>query len=416
MAVNLTEEQKRLLEQQRQQAQLPVAPMAPVDPRSLVGQQTPTQRPADYGYLGNLVYDYAQRALPTQAEISQQDPNQPIRNALVNTIMTGYRLHPLVNLGPQIRSFTEREFPEVAPVVSAVTQPPSVAGLRNVVSRIDQAIPNASDTLPEPAIPVAPPIEAGPALRAPDQAGNQNYNVTTTPDGVQFENALSSGSISGLSPEQIARVSAGLREANINTNVVPSSFFTGGAQAQFADAPVQRRLSDEEVSQQYERSRLEDVLNRPLGASLSPGQLISEVVNRRTAQRRYDQLNRIGEARQLAEDQFGYQSALQAGQVQASTAAQNQRADLEFRRNLALEQLKQAQPDWKSDTTKILDPDTGAETLVTTLSDSQGRSYQVPDVEDLAALRALPNDQARISMLRRAGVPDEHIPRYLQGL
>jgi hypothetical protein len=283
------------------------------------------------------------------------------------------------------------------------------------VRAVDSIIPNANTPDQAPGITgITPPTT--PDLRMPDQVGNQNYNVTTTPDGVQFENALSSGSISGLSPEQIARVSAGLREANINTNVVPSSFFTGGAQAQFADAPVQRRLSDEEVSQQYERSRLEDVLNRPLSASLSPGQLISEVVNRRTAQRRYDQLNRIGEARQLAEDQFGYQSALQAGQVQASTAAQNQRADLEFRRNLALEQLKQAQPDWKSDTTKILDPDTGAETLVTTLSDSQGRSYQVPDVEDLAALRALPNDQARISMLRRAGVPDEHIPRYLQGL
>ena len=379
MAVNLTEEQKRLLEQQRQQAQLPVAPMAPVDPRSLVGQP-PARPPANlYDPLGPNRRLYADQ----QAVVA---PPQE---------------------GPGLVSRV------VAPVVNFIADPAQYIG--RGVRAVDRIIPNANTPDQAPGITgITPPTT--PDLRMPDQAGNQNYNVTTTPDGVQFENALSSGSISGLSPEQIARVSAGLREANINTNVVPSSFFTGGAQAQFADAPVQRRLSDEEVSQQYERSRLEDVLNRPLGASLSPGQLISEVVNRRTAQRRYDQLNRIGEARQLAEDQFGYQSALQAGQIQASAAAQNQRADLEFRRNLALEQLKQAQPDWKSDTTKILDPDTGAETLVTTLSDSQGRSYQVPDVEDLAALRALPNDQARISMLRRAGVPDEHIPRYLQGL
>lgn len=381
MAVNLTEEQKRLLEQQRQQAQLPVAPMAPVDPRSLVGQPTMLRNAAQSVY--NAV--------------------SGVVSPVVNAASTGFS---------NAVNYVDRSFPEIRQYAGAAA------------SGADQFIPSTTAITPPvigaPVAPATPPVAITPPttpdLRMPDQVGNQNYNVTTTPDGVQFENALSSGSISGLSPEQIARVSAGLRGANINTNVVPSSFFTGGAQAQFADAPVQRRLSDEEVSQQYERSRLEDVLNRPLGASLSPGQLISEVVNRRTAQRRYDQLNRIGEARQLAEDQFGYQSALQAGQVQASAAAQNQRADLEFRRNLALEQLKQAQPDWKSDTTKILDPDTGDETLVTTLSDSQGRSYQVPDVEDLAALRALPNDQARISMLRRAGVPDEHIPRYLQGL
>lgn len=454
MAVNLTEEQKRLLEEQRrqqalQQPQLPVNPMTPPDPSSLVGQraaspgatlgQLPplvgnnigqgefppqqaasvTQRPADYGMLGNPIYDYVQRALPSQQTLTQQNPNQPVRNFMANALTTGYRLNPMVNFAPQTRDFVAREFPEVSPFVNAVTQP--VQGVQSAVARIDQAIPNAlTPTTPPAAAPVAP---ATPQLRSPDNAGNLNYNVVTTPGGVQFENALSSGSVSGLTAEQVARVSAGLRDANINRNVVPSSFFTGGVQASGAtspggaEAPVQRRLTDEEVSQQYEKSRLEDVLNRPFNASsMSVGELLGAAATRRAAQNRYNDLTRIGAERDAARQQFGFQRVLNADQRTATQEAQAQANDLNFRRELTLERLKQAEPDWSTNTTKVLDANSGAEKIVTTMSDKQGRTYQVPDAEDLAALRALPNDAARIAMLRRTGVPDEHISRYLQGL
>lgn len=395
MAVNLTEEQKRLLEQQQQtikDQQLPIAPVAPPNVNSITGQPTMLRN------AFNSIYGAASGVAT------------PIINAGVNGFSNAV-------------NYVDRSFPEIRQYAGAAA------------SGADQFIPSTTAITPPvigaPVAPATPPVAITPMvtppaaptpLRMPGQDGSYNYDVTTSPGTVRFENALSNGSISGLTPEQVARVSAGLREGNRNMNVVPSSFFTGGA-TQAPETPVQRRLTDAEVAQQYERSRLEDVLNQPFSAtSMSPGELVGAIVNRRAAQRRYDQITKADEARNLAGDQFGYQSALQAQQIagnadvaQQRSVAEQQKSALEFQRSLALEQLKLSQPDWKADTTKVVDAN-GVEGTVTTMSDSKGRSYQVPDANDLAALKALPNDNARIQMLRRVGIPDEHIPRYLQGL
>jgi hypothetical protein len=217
----------------------------------------------------------------------------------------------------------------------------------------------------------------------PDAAGNYNFDVTTTGNGVSFANDISSGSITGLNQEQIDRVAEGLRTGNRNRGVVPSSFFTGGNTSGsqipgFDDDTVARltRAANERV----------DIGNmRPAGAATA-----------------------------LSERNYARQQLQQIRAAMVGGANAQAQANAEVQKAIAVEQVRRANPEWKSSDIEVVDSasPTGVR-KAQVLSAPDGRTYQVPDAQDIATLAAAPNEQERIRLLRLSGVPDEHIPMYL---
>lgn len=259
--------------------------------------------------------------------------------------------------------------------LGAVTAP-----LANAASFVDRLIPSAT---PAASTPAATTPQA-PRQRLPDAAGNYNFDVTTTGNGVSFTNDISSGSITGLNQEQINRVAEGLRTGNRNRGVVPSSFFTGGS----------------------------------AGGSQIPG-FDDDTVARltRAANERVDigNMRPADAATALSERNYARQQLQQIRAAMAGGANAQAQANAEVQKAIAVEQVRRANPEWKSSDIEVVDPasPTGVR-KAQVLSAPDGRTYQVPDAQDIATLSAAPNEQERIRLLRLSGVPDEHIPMYLE--
>ena len=256
-------------------------------------------------------------------------------------------------------------------VPSAVT-----TSLANAASFVDGLIPSATPAAANTPAATAP---QAPRQRLPDAAGNYNFDVTTTGNGVSFANDISSGSITGLNQEQINRVAEGLRTGNRNRNVAPASPFTGGSQIPgFDDDTVARltRAANERV----------DIGNmRPADAATA-----------------------------LSERNYARQQLQQIRAAMAGGANAQAQANAEVQKAIAVEQVRRANPEWKSSDIEVVDPTspTGVR-KAQVLSAPDGRTYQVPDAQDIATLAAAPNDEERARLLRQSGVPDEHIPLYL---
>lgn len=263
---------------------------------------------------------------------------------------------------------------------TAPTTPGFMDSVRQVVGAVDRLIPSAT---PAAGTPAATTPQA-PRQRLPDAAGNYNFDVTTTGNGVSFANGISSGSITGLNQEQINRVAEGLRTGNRNRGVVPSSFFTGGS----------------------------------AGGSQIPG-FDDDTVARltRAANERVDigNMRPADAATALSERNYARQQLQQIRAAMAGGANAQAQANAEVQKAIAVEQVRRANPEWKSSDIEVVDSasPTGVR-KAQVLSAPDGRTYQVPDAQDIATLASAPNEQERIRLLRLSGVPDEHIPMYLE--
>lgn len=252
--------------------------------------------------------------------------------------------------------------------------------LSRVAGFVDRLVPPA--TTPPPASTTAAPPAAQP--RVPDAAGNYNFDVRTTGDGVSFSNDISSGQITGLTQEQRDRVAAGLRTANRGRGVVPASFFTGGGAAQGGQIPG---FDDDSIA------RLTRAANERV-----------DIGNMRPADA----------ATALSERNYARQQLQQIRAAMAGGASAQQQANAEVQKAIAVEQIRRSAPEWKSSDIEVVDTKSPTGTRkVQVMSAPDGRTYQVPDAQDIATLAAAPNDEERIRLLRMSGVPDEHIPTYL---
>jgi hypothetical protein len=258
-----------------------------------------------------------------------------------------------------------------------------------VAKAIDNVVPNASKPTPAANTPTAantpqanPPYQFARAGEI-DPTVRNNYNVTTKGDAIKFSNEIGGGEISGLTPKQMARITDRLTNGYRDTNVVPSSFFTGGS----------------------------------AGGSQIPG-FDSDTVARltRAANERVDigNMRPADAATALSERNYARQQLQQLRAAMAGGANAQAQANAEVQKAIAVEQVRRANPEWKSSDIEVVDPTspTGVR-KAQVLSAPDGRTYQVPDAQDIATLAAAPNDEERARLLQQSGVPDEHIPLYL---
>jgi hypothetical protein len=401
MAVSYTKDQEELLRKMRGDSAFPDA----YNPPSILGT-TPLVKPQP---TGNPLF---QGLPPTNAAAALADPYRAVTNPprvigpqppapsaptytasdtppeyygfnpaagfgnIARTIGSGLSMFGVNTTPPEYRNATA---PQAAPSNTPATAPGFMDSVRQAVGAIDRLIPSAT---PAASTPAATTPQA-PRQRLPDAAGNYNFDVTTTGNGVSFANDISSGSITGLNQEQINRVAEGLRTGNRNRGVVPSSFFTGGS----------------------------------AGGSQIPG-FDDDTVARltRAANERVDigNMRPADAATALSERNYARQQLQQLRGAMAGGANAQAQANAEVQKAIAVEQVRRASPDWKTSDIEVVDPKSPTGVRKTqVLSAPDGRTYQVPDAQDIATLAAAPNDQERVRLLRLAGVPDEHIPMYL---
>ena len=402
MAVSYTKDQEELLRKMRGDSAFPDA----YNPPSILGT-TPLVKPQP---TGNPLF---QGLPPTNAVAALADPYRAVTNPprvigpqpaapsaptytssdsppeyygfnpaagfgnIARTIGSGLSMLGMNTTPPDYRNAAT---PQATPSSTPATGPGFMDSIRQAVGAVDRLIPSATPAANTP----APTTPQAPRQRLPDAAGNYNFDVTTTGNGVSFANDISSGSITGLNQEQIDRVAEGLRTGNRNRGVVPSSFFTGGS----------------------------------AGGSQIPG-FDDDTVARltRAANERVDigNMRPADAATALSERNYARQQLQQLRNLMSSGGNAQAQANAEVQKAVAIEQIKRQSPDWKTSDIEVVDKASPTGTRkAQIMSAPDGRTYQVPDAQDIATLAAAPNEQERIRLLRLSGVPDEHIPMYLE--